>query len=73
MQSYVAYDSTCFYSSSLTINFLSTVTDLFCLQKPSLQTRYAAQQKRNLSIHEYLSADLLKSVSRLTNPDTHQF
>ncbi|GAM33286.1 succinate-CoA ligase beta subunit [Talaromyces pinophilus] len=30
-------------------------------QEPSLQTRYAAQQKRNLSIHEYLSADLLKS------------
>uniref|UniRef100_A0A093UW80 Succinate--CoA ligase [ADP-forming] subunit beta, mitochondrial n=1 Tax=Talaromyces marneffei PM1 TaxID=1077442 RepID=A0A093UW80_TALMA len=30
-------------------------------QEPSLQTRFAAQQKRHLSIHEYLSAELLKS------------
>lgn len=28
-----------------------------------MQSRLAAQQKRNLSIHEYLSANLLKSVS----------
>lgn len=28
-----------------------------------MQSRFTAQQKRNLSIHEYLSANLLKSVS----------
>ena len=32
------------------------------IQESSVQSRLAQQQKRNLSIHEYLSARLLKSV-----------
>ena len=32
------------------------------IQGPSVQSRLAMQQKRNLSIHEYLSARLLKTV-----------
>lgn len=32
------------------------------LQDSSVQSRLAQQQRRNLSIHEYLSARLLKSV-----------
>ncbi|RAO73776.1 uncharacterized protein BHQ10_009788 [Talaromyces amestolkiae] len=39
----------------------SIATALRATVEPSLQTRFAAQQKRHLSIHEYLSADLLKS------------
>ncbi|KAJ5605036.1 succinyl-CoA synthetase beta subunit [Penicillium lagena] len=39
-----------------------TVTDAkLAPQESSVQSRLALQQKRNLSIHEYLSARLLKS------------
>lgn len=32
------------------------------VQESAVQSRLAQQQRRNLSIHEYLSAKLLKSV-----------
>lgn len=60
-------------NKSLPLDSLACSTDeltlhRYCQVTPSVRFPGFAQQKRNLSIHEYLSADLLRQVCSLSKP-----